>query len=93
MPHRVSSLVGLAFGTNLHNAISTLFQSLNIPFAKQKQQYNEQWKRTRSNIKPLENVSYDDGKLYHNSISLLLAHEDKTYPGALIASLAIPSLG
>ncbi|WGV27420.1 glycoside hydrolase family 15 protein [Halotia branconii] len=82
--------LGLAFGTNLHNAISTLFQSLNIPFAQQKQQYNEQWKRSRNDIKPLENISYDQGKLYHNSVSLLLAHEDKIYPGALIASLAIP---
>jgi DNA-binding Lrp family transcriptional regulator len=26
--------------------------------------------------------------LYHSSFSLLLAHEDKSYPGALIASLA-----
>ncbi|MDZ8053415.1 MAG: glycoside hydrolase family 15 protein [Aulosira sp. ZfuVER01] len=82
--------LGLAFGTTLHNAISTLFQSLNIPFEQQKQQYNEQWKRSRSDIKPLENSSYDRGKLYHNSVSLLLAHEDKTYPGALIASMAIP---
>ncbi|MFN6527018.1 glycoside hydrolase family 15 protein [Nostoc sp. ChiSLP03a] len=82
--------LGLAFGTNLHNAISTLFQSLNIPFEQQKQQYNEQWKRSRRNLRPLEYVSYNDGKLYHNSISLLLAHEDKIYPGALIASLAIP---
>ncbi|BAY10008.1 glycoside hydrolase family 15 protein [Calothrix sp. NIES-2098] len=92
-------ILGLAFGTTLHNAISTLFQSLNLPFSEQKQQYKEQWKRclttsrsasTRSDIKPLENVSYDQGKLYHNSVSLLLAHEDKTYPGALIASMAIP---
>ena len=28
--------------------------------------------------------------MYHSSHSLLLAHEDKTYPGALIASLSIP---
>ena len=28
--------------------------------------------------------------LYHSSFSLLLGHEDKTYPGALIASLSIP---
>ncbi|WP_442948599.1 hypothetical protein [Nostoc sp.] len=34
--------LGLAFGSNLHNAISTLFQSLNIPFEQQKKQYNEQ---------------------------------------------------
>lgn len=82
--------LGLAFGTNLHNAISTLFQSLNVPFQQQKQHYIEQWKRSRHGIHSLEDVSYDEGKLYHNSISLLLAHEDKAYPGALIASLAIP---
>ncbi|MBN3992054.1 MAG: glucan 1,4-alpha-glucosidase [Nostoc sp. NMS2] len=82
--------LGLAFGTTLHNAISTLFQSLNIPFQQQKQHYIEQWKRSRQCIKPLENISSNDGKLYHHSISLLLAHEDKSYPGALIASLAIP---
>ncbi|WP_445632558.1 glycoside hydrolase family 15 protein [Nostoc sp. DSM 114161] len=82
--------LGLAFGTSVHNAISTLFQSLNLPFEQQKQQYNEQWKRSRNHIKSLENVSCDRGKLYHSSVSLLLAHEDKTYPGALIASMAIP---
>lgn len=37
-----------------------------------------------------EKVSGDGGNLYHSSFSLLLAHEDKTCPGALIASLAIP---
>ncbi len=82
--------LGLAFGYSQHSAISTLFQSLNIPFEQQKQQYNEQWKRSRNSIKPLEKVSLDEGKLFHSSISLLLAHEDKSYPGALIASLAIP---
>ncbi|MFB2771328.1 glycoside hydrolase family 15 protein [Pelatocladus sp. BLCC-F211] len=82
--------LGLAFGTSVHNAISTLFQSLNLPFEHQKQQYNEQWKQSRNDIKSLENVSCDEGKLYHSSVSLLLAHEDKTYPGALIASMAIP---
>ncbi|MDF5710355.1 MAG: glycoside hydrolase family 15 protein [Nostoc sp. S4] len=82
--------LGLAFGTNLHNAISTLLQSLNVPFQKQKQDYLEQWKRSRNSVHSLEDISYDRGKLYHNSISLLLAHEDKAYPGALIASMAIP---
>ncbi|OUL33505.1 glucan 1,4-alpha-glucosidase [Nostoc sp. T09] len=82
--------LGLAFGCTLHNAVSTLFQSLNLPFSQQKQQYLEQWTRSRRDILPLEKFSYDQGKLYHNSISLLLAHEDKSYPGALIASLAIP---
>ncbi|MGH9454830.1 MAG: glycoside hydrolase family 15 protein, partial [Terriglobia bacterium] len=39
---------------------------------------------------PLEKVSCDGGNLYHSSFSLLLAHEDKSYPGAIIASLSIP---
>ena len=39
---------------------------------------------------PLEKFSSDKGNLYHSSFSLLLAHEDKSYPGALIASLSIP---
>jgi glucoamylase len=38
----------------------------------------------------LEKVSTDKGNLYHSSLSLLRAHEDKSYPGAFIASLSIP---
>jgi len=82
--------LGLAFGTNLHNAISTLFQSLNLPFSEQQQRYRKQWESSCDRLIPLEKVSGDGGNLYHSSFSLLLAHEDKTYPGALIASLAIP---
>ena len=81
--------LGLAFGTSIHNAISTLFQSLEIPFDEQKQQYKQQWERTCEDILPLDKIS-NGSNLYHSSYSLLLAHEDKSYPGALIASLAIP---
>ncbi len=82
--------LGLAFGTNLHNAISTLFQSLNIPFEQQKQHIYRTVEAIAPGHQTIRKYFFDDGNLYHNSISLLLAHEDKTYPGALIASLAIP---
>jgi glucoamylase len=82
--------LGLAFGNSLHHAISTLFQSLELPFAQQKQNYEQQWTTICQKILPLEAVSTDRGNLYHTSISLLLAHEDKSYPGAIIASMAIP---
>ena len=82
--------LGLAFGTTIHNAISTLFQSLEIPFAKQQKDYRQQWQRACKDLLPLEKVAGDGGNLYHSSYSILLAHEDKLYPGALIASLAIP---
>ncbi len=81
---------GLAFGDGLHNAVTTLLESLAIPFGKQLERYTDQWNRTCRQIFPLERVSRDEGDLYHGSYSLLLAHEDKTFPGAFIASLSIP---
>jgi glucoamylase len=35
-------------------------------------------------------VDSNNAKLYERSVNLLLAHEDKTYSGAMIASLSIP---
>ena len=82
--------LGLAFGDSRHAAVNTLLQSLGQPFAQARNRFLEQWDRTREHRLPLEAHAQDGGALYHRSISLLLAHEDKTYPGALIASLAIP---
>ncbi|MGH9325560.1 MAG: glycoside hydrolase family 15 protein [Terriglobia bacterium] len=82
--------LGLAFGDSEHHAIATLFQALGTPFEQHRQRYVEQWDRASRNLVPLEKVSCDGGNLYHSSFSLLLAHEDKSYPGAIIASLSIP---
>ena len=82
--------LGLAFGTTVHNAISTLLQSLATPFEQQQSDYQKQWNRTCDDILPLEKFSGDEGQLYHSSYSLLLTNEDKTYPGATIASVSIP---
>jgi len=82
--------LALAFGNGQHSAISTLLQALGIPFADHHQRFVEQWSRPGKKIIPLKEVCCDQGNLYHSSYSLLLAHEDKTYPGAFIASLSIP---
>jgi glucoamylase len=82
--------LGLAFGNSQHHAISTLFQSLSTPFAEHDRRYAEQWARSSAAILPLEKASGDGGKLYRVSFNLLRAHEDKSYPGAFIASLSIP---
>ncbi|MGB8985585.1 MAG: glycoside hydrolase family 15 protein [Candidatus Sulfotelmatobacter sp.] len=87
--HREFTL-GLAFGDTQHHAIATLFQALGTPFEEHHKRYTEQWDRTSSHQRPLEKASGDKGNLYHSSCSLILAHEDKSYPGALIASLSIP---
>ena len=87
--HREFTL-GLAFGDTQHHAIATLFQALSTPFDEHHKRFTEQWERPVVHMRPLEKFSSDNGNLYHSSFSLLLAHEDKSYPGALIASLSIP---
>ncbi len=83
--------LGLAFGESLHNATTTLLQALAIPFAEQRQRYFQQWDRAcRKFILPLAKASGDGGNLYHSSFSLIMAHEDKSYPGGFIASMSIP---
>lgn len=82
--------IGLAFGNTFHCAVTALFQSLGVSFEKQRERFIEQWERGCSHTIPLERAASDGGVLYHLSQSLLLAHEDKNYPGAIIASLSIP---
>ena len=82
--------LGLAFGDSMHSAITTLLQGIAIPFEEQFSRYVDQWTRSRNHTMSLENASGDGGNLYRASIGLLLGHEDKTFPGAFIASLSIP---
>lgn len=82
--------LGVAFGNTEHNAIATLMQSLALPFDEHLADYKAQWERASAGMAELASYSYDEGSLYRGSYSLLLAHEDKTYPGALVASLTIP---
>lgn len=83
--------LGLAFGAGRHDAVTTLLQSLGVPFADHRKRFIEQWERVCEKVLPVkEKILGDGGRLYHSSHSLLLAHEDKTYPGAIIASMSIP---
>jgi glucoamylase len=82
--------LGLAFGRSLHHAATTLSQSLGFPFSQHRERFLDQWSRASRHLTPLTPASGDGGRLYHSSHALLLAHEDKTYPGAMIASLSIP---
>ena len=82
--------LGLGFGRELNRAVTTLYQSLAEPFQAHRTRFVEQWQRACRHFSPLDKFSGDDGALYRRGCELLLAHEDKTYPGALIASLSIP---
>lgn len=82
--------LAVAFGDSRHHAVATLLQALAQPFDAQLDRFNEQWARPCAHLRALDEVAGDGGHLYRGSYSLLLSHEDKNYPGALIASLAIP---
>ncbi|MBW3637909.1 MAG: glucan 1,4-alpha-glucosidase [Armatimonadetes bacterium] len=82
--------LALAFGTGEHSAWTTLLQSLSVPFEEAKSRFISQWQRPQRHLLPLERQSGDGGRLLRSSYNMLLAHEDKQFPGALIASLSIP---
>ncbi len=83
-------VLGLAFGRGLPDAVTTLLLSLTVPFDEHLARYREGWAHVAHVLRPLAPHSGDKGNLFYASHSLILAHEDKTFPGARIASLSIP---
>lgn len=82
--------LGVGFGHTPHASASMVGQSLAIPFDTHLKVFEDQWERTKKRMVLLDKISGQDGWLFCRSINLLLAHEDKMYPGAMIASLSIP---
>ncbi len=82
--------LGLGFGHTRHSATTVVAQSLSIPFDTSLQHFNDQWERTGKRFVLLDKIAEHDSTLFERSVNLLLAHEDKVYPGAMIASLSIP---
>ncbi len=63
--------------------------SLATPFDEQRKRFVEQWKRA-AHPDWLAAKAQDGGKLMRASHAVLLAHEDKIYSGAFVASASIP---
>jgi glucoamylase len=82
--------LGLGFGHTAHNAAAVLAESLSIPFDTSLKSFLDQWQRTSKRLALLDKIQHRDSMLFTRSINLLLAHEDKIYPGAMIASMSIP---
>ncbi len=81
----------LAFGIGegFHTAAQKTISSLTAPFEQHRSRFIEQWHRT-ANPEWLAARAGDGGKLMRTSRNVLLAHEDKTYSGAFVASASIP---
>jgi len=81
--------VAFGIGEGHHTAAQKTMSSLATPFADHRSRYIAQWQRAANPIW-LAAKSCDDGKLMGTSHNVLLAHEDKTYSGAFVASASIP---
>ena len=81
--------LGVGFGRTRHSASAHLLQAFATPFADQRQTYISQWQRTRAEV-DLSAHTKDGGSMLRLSQCILLAHEDKTFQGAFVASLSIP---
>jgi glucoamylase len=81
----------LAFGIGegLHTAAQKTISSLITPYEQHRSRFIEQWHRV-ANPEWLAAKAGDGGKLMRASHNVLLAHEDKTYSGAFVASASIP---
>lgn len=82
--------LGLAFGDSRHAAIATLVHALSEPFASRRERFVARWRAAGAGLADRAAATGDGGRLYRASYRLLLAHEDKTFKGAFIASASIP---
>ena len=81
--------LALSFGEGPHAALSGMMQSLSVPFDLHLKRFIEQWHRAATPER-LCAASMDKGRLMRISHNVILAHEDKIFPGAFIASASIP---
>jgi glucoamylase len=81
--------VAIGFGEGHHAALSATVGSLGVPFERHLSRFIEQWHRAAT-PRELAQHSSDDGRLLNISHNVVLAHEDKTFAGAFVASASIP---
>src|SRR4029079_1536653 len=83
--------IGICLSDSYQSAAVNLLQSLATPFDAHRAAYIQEWQRAA--LLPPYNFpsnTSDDGGTYRLSRCVLLAHEDKVFQGALIASMSIP---
>lgn len=80
--------IGVGFGRGNHAALASVMQSLATDFHAHLERFKTQWHRARCPMR--FRSSTDHGRLQCVSHNVLLAHEDKTFQGAFIASASIP---
>jgi glucoamylase len=81
--------LAIGIGEGCHTAAQKTMTSRSTPFEEQRNRFIVQWKRA-AHPDWLAAKAQDGGKLMRASHAVLLAHEDKSYSGAFVASASIP---
>jgi glucoamylase len=83
--------VALGFGTTEQAAMSTARASVRSDFSATESQYESGWNYYDSGLKPPpSSLGAVGAREYEESLNVVKASEDKTYPGAIAAGLASP---
>src|SRR5215467_3365220 len=91
LPNTEEFTIAVALGQSYQSAATKLFQSLAEPFEEKREGYVRQWQRALINPEfDFSSDTSDDGGEYRLSRCVLLAHEDKDFQGAIVASMSIP---
>jgi glucoamylase len=91
LPDSGEFTIAVAFGRSYQSAATKLFQSMAEPFNLKRKAYVRQWQRAVVDPKfDFSNDTCDGGGMYRLSRCVLLAHEDKVFQGAIVASMSIP---
>ena len=81
--------LAIGIGEGHHTALQKTVSAMATPFEQHRSRFIEQWQRA-ANPEWLAAKAGDGGKLMRASHNVLLAHEDKTFSGAFVASVSIP---
>ena len=81
--------LAVAFGFSVQSAATKFLQALATPFPQQREKFVAQWRRKHTDT---DGTGYPDAiaSMIRLSHCVLLAHEDKMFQGAFVASLSIP---
>ena len=91
LPSSGEFTIAIACGGSYQSTVAKLLQSLAEPFESHRERYVRQWQRAVVNPKfDFSDDTSDGGGMYRLSRCVLLAHEDKLFQGALVASMSIP---
>ncbi|MEO8410032.1 MAG: glycoside hydrolase family 15 protein [Propionivibrio sp.] len=88
LPTKVT--LALAFGTSRRSATTLAFSSLCQPFQQVWDRHVAQWRSWRDKLDIPDDLTPPLRDQLLTSAMVLRVHQDKTYPGAMVASLSIP---